>query len=152
FSKDTLRRIELINESTKALEGVHVGYTEVVNISCINNIVTVLIDKEHSIVTELEAEKLNIKQLKSVSAQQDTYLLETDLRIMDIEVALGMDIIPMNISLDQRGSSFDLLMRLLEDENFTSKESMKINIDIYLSRGRITEDEYNILINTLDKI
>lgn len=82
------------------------------------------------------------QELKEVTKQQDILILETDLRLMDLEFAIE-ELAPTPFSLNlARGSYFDLLMRMIEEENYTSKEQMLSNIDKYFSRGRITEEEY----------
>lgn len=88
-------------------------------------------------------------ELKGITRQQDLLILETDLRIMDIEFALE-DIITNPITLGEplstlRGTSYDLLLRMVEEGNYTSKEQMLSNIQKYYDRGRITEEEYNKL-------
>ena len=85
-------------------------------------------------------------ELKAITNQQDMLILETDLRLMDVEIALE-DMVSNPISLAtslsvSRGTSYDLLARMVEEENYTSKEQMMSNIQKYYDRGRITEEEY----------
>lgn len=107
-------------------------------------------ENAYSVVPAIDCDTLNLvdkvyqenQELKKVSKQQDTLLLETDLRLMDLEFAIE-ELAPTPFSLNlARGSYFDLLMRMIEEENYTSKEQMLSNIDKYFSRGRITEEEY----------
>ena len=88
-------------------------------------------------------------ELKAITNQQDMLILETDLRLMDVEIALE-DMVSNPISLAtslsvSRGASYDLLARMVEEGNYTSKEQMMSNIQKYYDRGRITEEEYNKL-------
>lgn len=85
-------------------------------------------------------------ELKAITNQQDMLILETDLRLMDVEIALE-DMVSNPISLAtslsvSRGTSYDLLARMIEEGNYTSKEQMMSNIQKYYDRGRITEEEY----------
>ena len=92
----------------------------------------------------------DINSLKSTTRQQDVMIMETDLRVMDLEFILEeFANVSVNLSastkVDARTSSFDLLSRMILEENYTSKEQMKSTIQKYYDRHRITEEEYEEL-------
>lgn len=106
------------------------------------NVYSIVPNYDYNTLNLVEEVYLENQELKKVSKQQDTLLLETDLRLMDLEFAIE-ELSPNPFSLNlARGSYFDLLMRMIEEENYTAKEQMLSNIDKYFSRGRITEEEY----------
>lgn len=146
FDKKALRKITLVNEETGEIEGVHLGYTEVTNISCLNNKVKILIERENEVATDLELTKDSVTNTININQQQDTLIVETELRLMDIEMTLeeltqtkGISLYSLN---SVRSASGDLLMRMIQNGNYTSKESMMDTIQKYYDRGRITEEEY----------
>lgn len=61
YSIDALRRFELIDGKDEIV-GVHVGYTEVKNISAFNGVVKVQINKENELKTEVEGLKALIEE------------------------------------------------------------------------------------------
>lgn len=92
----------------------------------------------------------DINSLKSTTRQQDVMIMETDLRVMDLEFILEeFANVSVNLSastkVDARTSSFDLLSRMILEENYTSKEQMKSTVQKYYDRHRITEEEYQKL-------
>lgn len=105
--------------------------------------------------TLMEMDSLNNENinLKCTTKQQDVLILEADLRIMDIEFMME-DLMGSPISeakqLTARGSSYDLLLRMIEEGNYSSEEVMKNNIRKYYDRNRITEEEYLSLIEALE--
>lgn len=96
----------------------------------------------------------DINSLKDTSMQQDLLIMETDLRVMDLEFMLE-DLVSTPVAMANlsasRGSSFDLLARMIENKNYTSKEYMKANVEKYYTRNRITEEEYTTLLQMLEE-
>ena len=96
----------------------------------------------------------DINSLKDTSMQQDLLIMETDLRVMDLEFMIE-DLVSTPVAMASlsasRGSSFDLLARMIENKNYTSKEYMKANVEKYYTRNRITEEEYTTLLQMLEE-
>ena len=153
FDKKALRKITLVNEESGEIQGVHLGYTEVSNISCFKNQVKVLVERENEVATDLELTKEDVISTIGINQQQDTLIVETELRLMDIEMTLEELTQSKGIALSSlslvRSTSGDLLMRMVIEGNYASKESMMNTIQKYYDRGRITEEEYNNLIQAL---
>lgn len=86
--------------------------------------------------------------LRENAQQQDTIIMENDMRLMDVEIVLeeffkGENALVQTIALvSTYSSSFDLLHRIVSSGNYTDKEGMKANIQKYYDRKRITEEEY----------
>lgn len=85
--------------------------------------------------------------LKENAQQQDTIIMENDMRLMDVEIAIETMLSPENpvqtmTLVSTHSSSFDLLYRIVSSGNYTDKEGMKANIQKYYDRKRITEEEY----------
>lgn len=105
-------------------------------------------------ILEAENEKLNT-QLSTVRASHSDLILDLDFRVMDIEDNLGL--VPMNINLfkalgeDDMNSTFMVVLDKIETGNYNSKEEIEGICDRYLARGRITGEEYDMLMKALDK-
>lgn len=85
--------------------------------------------------------------LRENAQQQDTIIMENDMRLMDVEIAIETMLSPENpvqtmTLVSTHSSSFDLLYRIVSSGNYTDKEGMKANIQKYYDRKRITEEEY----------
>lgn len=105
-------------------------------------------------ILEAENEKLNT-QLSTVRASHSDLILDLDFRVMDIEDNLGL--VPMNINLfkalgeDDMNSTFMVVLDKIETGNYNTKEEIEGICDRYLARGRITGEEYDMLMKALDK-
>lgn len=105
-------------------------------------------------ILESENEKLNA-QLSTVRASHSDLILDLDFRVMDIEDNLGL--VPMNINLfkmigeDNINSTFIVILDKIETGSYNTKEEIESICDRYLARGRITGEEYDMLMKALDK-
>lgn len=64
YDEDNLRRFELYSENG-GLDGVHLGYTITKNISCLNGVVKVLLEKESELRTEVKSLQKELLTLKT---------------------------------------------------------------------------------------
>lgn len=108
----------------------------------ISNVVSLLQKK----VSLLES---NIKASQEV---QDMMILETDMRMLDIELAL-MEFIPMKLNLGgsdmlRSATYFNFLKNHIINETY-EKEYLENVMNKYLATGRINQDEYNELYKIL---
>lgn len=108
----------------------------------ISNVVSLLQKK----VSLLES---NVKASQEV---QDMMILETDMRMLDIELAL-MDFIPMKLNLGgsdmlRSATYFNFLKNHIINETY-EKEYLENVMNKYLATGRINQDEYNELYKML---
>ena len=108
----------------------------------ISNVVSLLQKK----VSLLES---NVKASQEV---QDMMILETDMRMLDIELAL-MDFIPMTLNLGgsnmlRSATYFNFLKNHIINETY-EKEYLENVMNKYLATGRINQDEYNELYKML---
>lgn len=108
----------------------------------ISNIVSLLQKK----VSLLES---NVKASQEV---QDMMILETDMRMLDIELAL-MEFIPMTLNLGgsnmlRSATYFNFLKNHIINETY-EKEYLENVMNKYLATGRINQDEYNELYKML---
>lgn len=110
--------------------------------SNISNVVSLLQKK----VSLLES---NVKASQEV---QDMMILETDMRMLDIELAL-MDFMPMKLNLGgsdmlRSATYFNFLKNHIVNETY-EKEYLENVMNKYLATGRINQDEYNELYKML---
>ena len=110
--------------------------------SNISNVVSLLQKK----VSLLES---NVKASQEV---QDMMILETDMRMLDIELAL-MEFIPMKLNLGgsdmlRSATYFNFLKNHIINETY-EKEYLENVMNKYLATGRINQDEYNELYKML---
>ena len=108
----------------------------------ISNVVSLLQKK----VSLLES---NVKASQEV---QDMMILETDMRMLDIELAL-MDFVPMTLNLGgsnmlRSATYFNFLKNHIINETY-EKEYLENVMNKYLATGRINQDEYNELYKML---
>lgn len=108
---------------------------------------------DYETLVRMDAMNTENVALKEITKQQDILLLESDLRLMDVEFAIE-DLMDTPVVLNARtastkGSSYDLLLRIVTEGNYTSKKAMENNIKKYYDRGRITEEEYEALLSDL---
>lgn len=108
----------------------------------ISNVVRLLQKK----VSLLES---NVKASQEV---QDMMILETDMRMLDIELAL-MDFMPMTLNLGgsnmlRSATYFNFLKNHIINETY-EKEYLENVMNKYLATGRINQDEYNELYKML---
>lgn len=108
----------------------------------ISNVVSLLQKK----VSLLES---NVKASQEV---QDMMILETDMRMLDIELAL-MEFIPMTLNLGgsnmlRSATYFNFLKNHIINETY-EKEYLENVMNKYLATGRINQDEYNELYKML---
>ena len=108
----------------------------------ISNIVSLLQKK----VSLLES---NVKASQEV---QDMMILETDMRMLDIELAL-MEFIPMTLNLGgsnmlRSATYFNFLKNHIINETY-EKEYLENVMNKYLATGRINQDEYDELYKML---
>lgn len=110
--------------------------------SNISNVVSLLQKK----VSLLES---NVKASQEV---QDMMILETDMRMLDIELAL-MEFVPMTLNLGgsnmlRSATYFNFLKNHIINETY-EKEYLENVMNKYLATGRINQDEYNELYKML---
>lgn len=108
----------------------------------ISNVVKILQEK----VSLLES---NVKASQEV---QDMMILETDMRMLDIELAL-MEFAPMKLNLGgsnmlRSATYFNFLKNHIINETY-EKEYLENVMNKYLATGRINQDEYNELYKML---
>ena len=108
----------------------------------ISNVVRILQEK----VSLLES---NVKASQEV---QDMMILETDMRMLDIELAL-MEFVPMKLNLGgsdmlRSATYFNFLKNHIINETY-EKEYLENVMNKYLATGRINQDEYNELYKML---
>ena len=108
----------------------------------ISNVVKILQEK----VSLLES---NVKASQEV---QDMMILETDMRMLDIELAL-MEFAPMKLNLGgsdmlRSATYFNFLKNHIINETYT-KEYLENVMNKYLATGRINQDEYDELYKML---
>ena len=108
----------------------------------ISNVVSLLQKK----VSLLES---NVKASQEV---QDMMILETDMRMLDIELAL-MEFMPMKLNLGgsdmlRSATYFNFLKNHIINETY-EKEYLENVMNKYLATGRINQDEYNELYKML---
>lgn len=108
----------------------------------ISNVVSLLQKK----VSLLES---NVKASQEV---QDMMILETDMRMLDIELAL-MEFVPMTLNLGgsnmlRSATYFNFLKNHIINETY-EKEYLENVMNKYLATGRINQDEYNELYKML---
>lgn len=108
----------------------------------ISNVVSLLQKK----VSLLES---NVKASQEV---QDMMILETDMRMLDIELAL-MDFMPMTLNLGgsnmlRSATYFNFLKNHIINKTY-EKEYLENVMNKYLATGRINQDEYNELYKML---
>lgn len=108
----------------------------------ISNVVSLLQKK----VSLLES---NVKASQEV---QDMMILETDMRMLDIELAL-MEFVPMKLNLGgsnmlRSATYFNFLKNHIINETY-EKEYLENVMNKYLATGRINQDEYNELYKML---
>ncbi len=106
-------------------------------------------------ILQEENENLNT-QLNTVRASHSDLILDLDFRVMDIEDNLG--IAPMKINLfnilggeDNMNSTFMVVLDKIETGSYKTKDEIESICDRYLARGRITGEEYDMLMKALDK-
>lgn len=110
---------------------------------------------DYETLVRMDAMNTENVALKEITKQQDILLLESDLRLMDVEFAIeGLLDSPIALAntkqMSARGSSYDLLLRMIVEGNYTNKEVMESNIQKYYDRNRITEEEYLYLLEVLN--
>ena len=108
----------------------------------ISNVVKILQEK----VSLLES---NVKASQEV---QDMMILETDMRMLDIELAL-MEFVPMKLNLGgsdmlRSATYFNFLKNHIINETY-EKEYLENVMNKYLATGRINQDEYDELYKML---
>ena len=135
--------ITYANETNFIVEsGVIVPKTTLKVHNNISNVVSLLQKK----VSLLES---NIKASQEV---QDMMILETDMRMLDIELAL-MEFMPMTLNLGgsnmlRSATYFNFLKNHIINETY-EKEYLENVMNKYLATGRINQDEYNELYKML---
>ena len=135
--------ITYANETNYIVEsGAIVPRTTLKVHSNISNVVSLLQKK----VSLLES---NIKASQEV---QDMMILETDMRMLDIELAL-MEFVPITLNLGgsdmlRSATYFNFLKNHIVNETY-EKEYLENVMNKYLATGRINQDEYNELYKML---
>lgn len=90
FNEDALRRFELIN-GKEEIEGIHIGYTEVKNISAFNGVVKVQVAKELELktdVVQLKKDSEELKVMKENFVSLESELMITNQYVTDLELEL----------------------------------------------------------------
>lgn len=135
--------ITYANETNYVIEsGVLSPRTTLKVHSNISNVVSLLQKK----VSLLES---NVKASQEV---QDMMILETDMRMLDIELAL-MEFVPITLNLGgsnmlRSATYFNFLKNHIINETY-EKEYLENVMNKYLATGRINQDEYNELYKML---
>lgn len=141
YEENAIKHIEELNTPSETNEDIEILSNKVE-------------EQENKIsILEAENEKLNT-QLSTVRASHSDLILDLDFRVMDIEDNLGL--VPMNKNLfrtgeDDMNSTFMVVLDKIETGNYNTKEEIESICDRYLARGRITGEEYDMLMKALDK-
>ena len=105
-------------------------------------------------VVKILQEKVNLLESNVIASQevQDMMILESDLRILDIELAL-MEHMPITLNLGENtmlrsATYFNFLKNHIINETY-EKEYLENVINKYLATGRINQDEYDELYKLL---
>ena len=105
-------------------------------------------------VVKILQEKVNLLEsnIKASQEVQDMMILETDMRMLDIELAL-MEFMPMTLNLGgsnmlRSATYFNFLKNHIINETY-EKEYLENVINKYLATGRINQDEYDELYKML---
>lgn len=135
--------ITYANETNYIIESGAIAPKSILKVhNNISNVVSLLQKK----VSLLES---NVKASQEV---QDMMILETDMRMLDIELAL-MEFIPMKLNLGgsnmlRSATYFNFLKNHIINETY-EKEYLENVMNKYLATGRINQDEYNELYKML---
>ena len=115
---------------------------------------TLKVHNNISNVVRLLQEKVSLLEsnVKASQEVQDMMILETDMRMLDIELAL-MEFIPMTLNLGgsnmlRSATYFNFLKNHIINETY-EKEYLENVMNKYLATGRINQDEYNELYKML---
>ena len=126
----------------------------IVNCGAIVPKTTLKVHNNISNVVSLLQKKVSILEsnVKASQEVQDMMILETDMRMLDIELAL-MDFMPMTLNLGgsnmlRSATYFNFLKNHIINETY-EKEYLENVMNKYLATGRINQDEYNELYKML---
>lgn len=126
----------------------------VVNSGAIAPRTTLKVHNNISNVVSLLQKKVSLLEsnVKASQEVQDMMILETDMRMLDIELAL-MDFIPMTLNLGgsnmlRSATYFNFLKNHIINETY-EKEYLENVMNKYLATGRINQDEYDELYKML---
>lgn len=101
---------------------------------------------------EKEQQANKITTLTSINMQQDESILDNDMRLIDLELTLeSVNTLPTQVNrvVNQRSREYELVKRMILDNNYSSIEYMETCIEKYYNRNRITIDEKNELLTLL---
>ena len=135
--------ITYANETNYVVESGAIAPKSILKVhNNISNVVKILQEK----VSILES---NVKASQEV---QDMMILETDMRMLDIELAL-MEFMPMKLNLGgsdmlRSATYFNFLKNHIVNETY-EKEYLENVMNKYLATGRINQDEYDELYKML---
>ena len=126
----------------------------IVNSGAISPKTTLKVHSNISNVVSLLQKKVSLLEsnVKASQEVQDMMILETDMRMLDIELAL-MEFIPMTLNLGgsnmlRSATYFNFLKNHIINETY-EKEYLENVMNKYLATGRINQDEYNELYKML---
>lgn len=126
----------------------------VVNSGVLSPKTTLKVHNNISNVVSLLQKKVSLLEsnVKASQEVQDMMILETDMRMLDIELAL-MEFIPMTLNLGgsdmlRSATYFNFLKNHIINETY-EKEYLENVMNKYLATGRINQDEYNELYKML---
>lgn len=115
---------------------------------------TLKVHSNISNVVRLLQKKVSLLEsdVKASQEVQDMMILETDMRMLDVELAL-MEFIPMKLNLGgsnmlRSATYFNFLKNHIINETY-EKEYLENVMNKYLATGRINQDEYNELYKML---
>lgn len=126
----------------------------IVNSGAITPRTTLKVHNNISNVVRILQEKVSLLEsnVKASQEVQDMMILETDMRMLDIELAL-MDFMPMKLNLGgsdmlRSATYFNFLKNHIINETY-EKEYLENVMNKYLATGRINQDEYDELYKML---
>lgn len=96
--------------------------------------------------TEINSDFINTLNINN--AEQDIFCMELDFKIMALESAIPQEISTLS-ETQSNNSTYKLLKRMIEQKNYSSKETMANNIERYYQANRITLEDKNKLIELL---
>ena len=126
----------------------------IVNSGALSPKTTLKVHSNISNVVRLLQKKVSLLEsnVKASQEVQDMMILETDMRMLDIELAL-MEFVPMTLNLGgsnmlRSATYFNFLKNHIVNETY-EKEYLENVMNKYLATGRINQDEYNELYKIL---
>lgn len=101
---------------------------------------TVYCELTDKILTEEKIKENQITALQQSQDIQDRVIIESDMRLMEVEIQLEY-VLNTTMKLSSVDNSiFEILDRMVKNNNYTTREYMMDCINKYYSRGRLTAE------------